>query len=108
MQAGNMPVELSLGASLTVERATPLRDEIVAALAGSDNVHIDFSSVEELNLSCLQVLYAALLSAKSAGKQIHFTGTLSRRVSERLKSCGILGDASARAEGLESALGLLA
>jgi anti-anti-sigma regulatory factor len=107
MQAGSIPVELKLDASLTVERATPLRDEIVAALAGGDSVEIAFSSVEEIDLSCLQVLIAALLSAKKTGKELHFTGTLSQHVSERLKHCGFLGDAFGRAEELESALGLL-
>jgi len=108
MQAGNIPFELNLGVSLAVERAAPLRDEISEALGRGDNVHIVFSSVQELDLACLQVLSAALLSAKASGKVLHFKGTLSQRIADRLKSCGFLGDASGRAEDLESALGLLA
>jgi anti-anti-sigma regulatory factor len=104
MQAGNMPFVLDLGASLTVERAASLKDELAAALAGQGGVRLSFSSVEEIDLSCLQVLCAALRSAKASGKDLHFTGTLSRRVAERLRSCGFLRDESGPAEGLEAAL----
>jgi anti-anti-sigma regulatory factor len=98
---------LDLGATLTVDRAASLRDELAAALAEGGKVSIVFSAVEDLDLSCLQVLYAATLSARAAGRELHFTGSLSRRVSNRLKSCGFLGKDFERAEDLESSLGFL-
>jgi anti-anti-sigma regulatory factor len=107
MQADAILNTIDLGASLTVERAAPLRDEIAEALAGGEAVRIGFAAVEELDLSCLQVLYSALHSAKAAGRELHFYGPLSPHVASRLKACGILADASRRSEDLESALGLL-
>ena len=107
MPAEKTPVVLNLGAVLNVERAVALRDDIAAAMNGDDIVDISFSAVEELDLSCLQVLFAALAYAKVSGKELRFVGALSRRVSERLKACGFLGQGLDQAADLETALGLL-
>jgi anti-anti-sigma regulatory factor len=107
MSAAKTPFVLKLGAVLNIEKAASLRNEIAAALASGDSVSISFSSLEELDLSCLQVLCAALASAKASGKELHFVGALPQRVSARLKSCGFLGDARGQAGELESSLGLL-
>jgi anti-anti-sigma regulatory factor len=104
MQAGQSPGIVNLSGSLLVERASALKGEIAAALEGGDNVLLCFSSVEELDLPCLQVLYAARISAKAAGKELHFTGTLPPRVARRLASCGFLRGDSDRLEDLEAAL----
>ncbi len=104
MQSGNMPQIVDLAASLTIERAAALKDELAAALAGDAGVRVSLSSVEDMDLSCLQVLWAALRSAKAAGKDLHLAGALSRRIAGRLKACGLLRDESERAEGLEAAL----
>jgi anti-anti-sigma regulatory factor len=107
MPAGTMPFVLNLGATLNVDKAAALRNEIAAAFASGNSVNISFSSVEELDLPCLQVLYAALLSAKASGKELHFVGTLTQRISGRLKSSGFLGDARGQAADLEASLVLL-
>jgi anti-anti-sigma regulatory factor len=95
---------VELKGSMSVERSFALKDELAEALAGGDTVVIDVSSIEELDLSCLQVLYSASASAKAAGKKLHFSGTLPPRVSERLMSCGFLRGAESRRQDLESAL----
>jgi anti-anti-sigma regulatory factor len=89
---------------LSVDRASALKEELVAALANGGNVLVDLSSIEELDLSCLQVLYAAGLSAKAAGKELHFAGAIPSAVAKRLSSCGFLRGPDARPEDLESAL----
>jgi anti-anti-sigma regulatory factor len=106
MQASQTPIMVNLGASLTVDHAAALKSEITGAIKGGDSVLLGISAAEELELSCLQVLYAAKLSAKAAGKELHIVGKLSSRIAGRLAACGFLKDASASAEDLDSALEL--
>jgi anti-anti-sigma regulatory factor len=107
MSAGKIPFVLNLGATLNVEKAAALRGEIVDALASGESVSVSFSAVEELDLSCLQVLYAALASARSSGRDLHFVGSLSHRVAGRLRACGFLAGSQEQAADLETAMGLL-
>ena len=104
MQAGLQTKTVKPSGSLTVERASSLKAELAAALAGGDEVRIDLSSIEELDLACLQVLYAARSSAKAAGKALGLTGELREPVLRRLSSCGFLVGPAARPEDLDSAL----
>jgi anti-anti-sigma regulatory factor len=104
MKAGQSPKVVNLQGSLLVDRAAALKDELVEALEGSDNVLLGISQVEDLDLACLQVLYAAKKSATSAGKELHFLGSVPSRLSKRLAACGFLGGASGNAEEFESAL----
>jgi anti-anti-sigma regulatory factor len=90
-----------------VEKAAALRSEISAALRKGDSVSLDFSSVEDMDLSCLQVLYASLVAAKASGKRLRFAGLLSDRLAERLKACGFLSAIPSQAADLETAMGLL-
>jgi anti-anti-sigma regulatory factor len=104
MQAGSSPEILKLHGSLTVVRASSLKTEIAEALSTGENVLLNLSQVEDLDLSCLQVLCAAMLSASKAGKELHFGGSLPSKVSQRLVACGILQGDSEHAEDFESAL----
>jgi anti-anti-sigma regulatory factor len=104
MYAQSSPEAVKLHGALTVEHAARLKSEIAEALAGRENVLLNFSQVEDLDLACLQVLYSAKASAAAAGKELHFLGSIPPRVSERLVSCGILRSASEHAEDFELAL----
>jgi anti-anti-sigma regulatory factor len=106
MQAGQPPQTIVLSGPLNVERASTLKEELTAALEGSDNVLVNVASIDELDLSCLQVLYAAAAEAKAANKQLHFAGSLSSRIVGRLSSCGFFRCASEGSVDFESALGL--
>jgi|GEM_PF-1953180 len=107
MSSGTMPFVLNLGPTLNVEKAGSLRKDIADALGSGESVSVDFSAVEEIDLSCLQVLYAGLASAKASGREMHFVGNLPQKAGERLKACGFLCGAKALAADLETALGLL-
>jgi anti-anti-sigma regulatory factor len=104
MPAETTPSVLNLGTTLNIEKASILKKDIASALAGGHSVDIVFSGVEELDLSCIQVLYAALRQAKSEEKELHFVGALSKSVAERLKRCGFIGEAHGEAGQLEAAL----
>jgi anti-anti-sigma regulatory factor len=102
MQDGKTPTIVNLSGSLTIDRAVALKEELSAAFAASDNVLLNISLVDDIDLSCLQVLYAA--KSKSAGKSLHFVGSIPARVVKRLASCGFLRGAPDRAEEFEAAL----
>ena len=104
MQAGQSPKIVNLHGSLTVDRAVTLKGEVAEALDGSENVLLSLSLVEDLDLACLQVLYAAKAEARAAGKDLHFLGSVPLRISKRLAACGFLHGVSERAEDFESAL----
>jgi len=104
MQHDSAPTIVNLSGSLTIDRASALKDELLAALSASSNVHVSLSLAEELDLACLQVLYAAKKSAVSLGKEFHFAGTMPDRVLKRLAACGLCSSAASRAEDFEAGL----
>jgi len=104
MQAGLTPRIVNLQGSLTVDRAVTLKAEISEAISNYDNVLLSISLVEEIDLACLQVFYSAKASAKAAGKEMHFLGSVPSRVLKRLVACGFLRGVADHAEDFESAL----
>ena len=104
MQPDLYPKLVQLQGSLTVDRALTLKQEMDAAFAAGNAIQFDFSQVEDLDLACLQLLYAATRLASKEGKELHFRGSIPAKVSKRLLGCGILRIDSQRAEDLESAL----
>lgn len=104
MESGLSPKIVNLQGNLSIDRAAGLKAEIAQALAGGEGVLLSISLVEELDLACLQVLYAAKASAKEAGKTLHFLGSVPSRIAKRLAACGFLREAAERAEDFESAL----
>jgi anti-anti-sigma regulatory factor len=104
MNPGQSPKILNLSGSLSIDRASPLRDELIAAIGESDSVILDLSEVEEIDLACLQVIYAAKAFARAEDKRLHFVGSIPARIAQRLVSCGFLRGAGERAENFESSL----
>ncbi len=104
MQAGQSPRIINLHGPLTIDRSSELKAEISDALGSCDNVLISISLVEELDLACLQVFYAAKAEALAAGKELHFLGSVPSRVAKRLAASGFLRGPSEHAEEFESAL----
>jgi anti-anti-sigma regulatory factor len=77
---------------------------MAAALEKSRKVIVDLSHVEELDLACLQVLYAARRAAQASGGELHFSGTVSPRIAKRLSAAGVLSGTPGRAEDFEALL----
>jgi anti-anti-sigma regulatory factor len=90
MDHDSSPVIVHLLPALTIDRAFELKAEITKALEASDLVHLDFSHVEELDLACLQLIYAARSTAKTTGKRIGLVGLPSPHATKRLAAAGFL------------------
>lgn len=97
-------VVLNPSGALIIDRASAFRNELSDALRSSRHITLDLSHVEELDLACLQVLYAARRAAIAAGKELHLSGTISPRVTKRLSAVGLLSGTPGRAEDFEASL----
>ncbi|MGO8694520.1 MAG: STAS domain-containing protein [Rectinemataceae bacterium] len=105
MNHGASPEVLSLVPSLTIDKAAELKTKISKALEGSDLIHLELSKVEDLDLACLQLIYAARSAARAAGKRIVLVGNPSPHVMKRLAAAGFLrSNPGAEAGPLETAL----
>jgi len=104
MARDSTPLVLNLDSSLTIDHASELKREISSALSNSALVHLNFSGVEELDLACLQVLFAARATARAGDKGLVFTGLPSERVRKRLRAGGFLRSGNGDIESLEAAL----
>jgi anti-anti-sigma regulatory factor len=89
---------------LSIDKAGSLRDALLGILAKGEGLSIDLSSVEDLDLSCLQVLIAARLQALESGQVFGFTGRIAPRVVERLLRCGFVLSPIEKGEDFELAL----
>lgn len=90
MQPDSPASTLELAASLTIDRAAELRAQLTEVLAASGRVILDFSRVEEVDLACLQVIFAARSSARASGKSLGFSGLPSPAAMSRLAAAGFL------------------
>lgn len=95
---------LNLGGPLIIDRAAPLKAELTEALSENKKVFLDISQAEDLDLSCLQVIYAARRSAAASGKELHFIGTIPLRIVNRLAASGFLKGKPEKAADFEASL----
>ncbi len=65
---------LKLGDDLNIQGANSLKEAISDALRYVDNCILDLERVGSYDLSCIQVLHAALQTAESTNKQITLLG----------------------------------
>lgn len=104
MQGSSQTNVVNLSGSLTIEKAAEIKRDLSTALASASRVMVDMSSVEDIDLACLQAVYAARAEAKALGKELHFQGTIPQRVAKRLSACGFLRGSPVGAEEFEAAL----
>jgi anti-anti-sigma regulatory factor len=88
MQSGSSRRTVALTGSFAIDRASELSGRLKEALSNSTQVDLDLSAVEELDLSALQVLYAAAASARAKGGELRCTGTVSDALCSRLVAAG--------------------
>lgn len=88
-------VSIHVGGELTVQHAAELRACLLSALNGAQSVRIDLQAVEDIDLTCLQILCSAHKSALFAGKALclgnetpqHFKDSLNVAGFSRLQGC---------------------
>jgi anti-anti-sigma regulatory factor len=72
-KSGNSGV-LILGGEFTIERANELKTALIRHLDSVECLRINLKNVSEIDLSCLQLLCSAHLTALGQGKEVIVTG----------------------------------
>ncbi len=86
---------IHLEGDLTLQNAAELRTMLIKAIIDTDTVAIRFGAVQDVDLSCLQLLCSAHRSAVRLNKLIQFAGDLPKTLLDtadvagysRLKGC---------------------
>ena len=81
---------LSPQGNLGIEKASSLRTQLLEAFSGGAPVEFDFSGISDLDLPCLQVLYAARREAKTRGLSFRLAGKVSSRIANKLRVSGFV------------------
>ncbi len=66
-------IELSFEGTLDIERAREVYQKVEQALASGPELRVDMGGVEDVDLSFLQIVCAALKEADKQGKQVLFS-----------------------------------
>lgn len=88
--AGNHAQIIRPEGALGVDRAASLRTELLAAFSSAGKVILALEAVSDMDLACLQVLYAARRSAREGSVDFSLRGSLPTRTLERLYATGFL------------------
>jgi len=88
MQAGSSKKTIYLKGTYPIDRASDLAKDLLAVLGQSSVVEVDVSAVEDLDLSAIQILYAASASASAKGGELRFIGTVSSGLCGHLMAAG--------------------
>jgi anti-anti-sigma regulatory factor len=79
---------IHLEGDLTLPNAADLKNILIKALINADAVTIRFGAVQDLDLSCLQLLCSAHRSAVRLKKKIQFEGSLPKILEETADAAG--------------------
>ncbi len=95
---------IKLLGSYGLERAQELAKQLKAALAPHAMLELDLSGLTELDLSAVQLLYAAKKSAKAGGGDLLLVGTINPSLAARLLSSTLISRLVSDGPSLAAAL----
>jgi len=95
---------VTLEGNLGIGRSQEIKDSISTAFSESMQVLLSLSMVDELDISILQILYAAKKEALSLGKQFHLSGSLKPEIIKKLLRYGFINHPIDSAKELEKNL----
>jgi anti-anti-sigma factor len=73
---------------MTIYRAAQLKEELLGAIAGAQDVDLDLSAVSEIDASGVQLMLLARREAGAAGKPFRLGGR-SEAVADAMRLCGL-------------------
>ncbi|MEJ0017452.1 MAG: STAS domain-containing protein [Acetobacteraceae bacterium] len=85
-----VPAAVLFDGVLSIRTIVPARATLLEALAGAAPVLVDCSAAESVDLSFIQLLLAARLSARQAGKSLRLTGPACGALAAALAQGGFL------------------
>jgi anti-anti-sigma regulatory factor len=79
---------LRLTGDLTISRADEMKSALLESLKGAERIEIDLSSVEDADLSCLQLLCSAHRTSKHLGKFFRLCDNAADAFKQAVRSAG--------------------
>jgi anti-anti-sigma factor len=95
---------INLEGSLGIHKAHSIKEEITEAVEKNKKVMINLSHVESIDLSIIQLLYAARRYAEKKKRELHLTGNLQDEVRDSFLIGGFCKQATSDATKLEKEL----
>lgn len=104
MNDGGSAIRLSPEGSLGIDRAAALRVSLLEAFEKGGPVELDLSAVDDVDLSCVQLLYAARREAVERKLSFHLVGSLAKRLVRKLRNGGFVASPPESGRDLEAKL----
>jgi anti-anti-sigma regulatory factor len=95
---------LSYEGPVGIEKAAKIKEEILRMLEKNKIVTVNMSRIQEIDLSFIQIIYAARREAGKVGKEFHISGTLSDSVKNTFLVGGFCKEIGDDAQTLEKQL----
>jgi anti-anti-sigma regulatory factor len=72
-----------------IEEAAAAREELLDAFNNANEVQLDISSVDDIDVSAIQIIIASFLEADKNGKRFSIIGEIPDVIEKFCKSCGV-------------------
>lgn len=95
---------ITLDGNLTVGQAEGLRMLLIKALIDADHIHVDFGTVTDVDLSCIQLLCSAHRSATRMKRNISLSGDWPELFQKIVEAAGYSRHAGCRLDADNSCL----
>lgn len=83
---------IEMKGELSVQNAEELKTIFLSALQKKGDILLDFSRLEDIDVSTIQLIYSLYISSK--GHKLTVQGPFAPQVKQRLYSCGLIADAA--------------
>jgi anti-anti-sigma regulatory factor len=105
MTASSVSVKvLTWEGSLSVEKASVLKEELMLAFSQASQVVVSLSLMDSIDLAVIQLLKAARIEAETTGKTFHLTGTVKPDLLRAFSVSGFVRATAESARDLETEL----
>lgn len=95
---------LKLEGDVTIQHASKLKEALIGALSSVDNIFIDTSAVEAVDLSCLQLLCGAHRAATALQKSLQLADPVPRHFRNFVEAAGFKRHAGCRLDVMKSCI----
>lgn len=79
---------IEMKGELSIQNAAELHQIFLSALQKKGDILLDFSALEDVDVSTIQLIYSLFISC--AGHKLEVKGPISQQVKKRLHTCGLI------------------
>lgn len=83
---------IEMKGELSVQNAEELHNIFLSALQKKGDILLDFSNLEDIDVSTIQLIYSLYISSKD--HKLNVQGPFAPQVKQRLYTCGLIADTS--------------